>query len=119
VAIRTRRPATAPLRVAASRSHRDARTEQVLSRMGEIEPVGVGSSLKFCRLAEGGMDAYPRFGPTSEWDTATGPCVLAAARAVVLDPKGPPLRYNQRGTILDCPFMALGDPELPWQSWVA
>src|SRR3546814_8969542 len=50
--------------VAASRSHRDARTEAVLARMGEIEPVGVGSSLKFCRLAEGGMDAYPRFGPT-------------------------------------------------------
>src|SRR5690606_9092057 len=119
VAIRTRRPATAPLRVAASRSHRDARTEQVLSRMGETEPVGVGSSLKFCRLAEGGMDAYPRFGPTSEWDTAAGQCVLEAAGGVVLDPKGRPLRYNQRDTILNGPFMALGDPDLPWQSWLA
>src|SRR5690606_8908037 len=85
VPIRSRRPATAPLRVAASRSHRDARTEAVLSRMGEIEPMGVGSSLKFCRLAEGSMDAYPRFGPTSEWDTAAGQCVLEAAGGAVLD----------------------------------
>ncbi len=117
--IHSRRPATAPLRVAASRSHRDARTEAVLARMGEIEPVGVGSSLKFCRLAEGGMDAYPRFGPTSEWDTGAGQCVLEAAGGVVLDPQGRPLRYNQRDTILNGPFMALGDPDLPWRDWLA
>src|SRR5690606_6589386 len=85
VPIRVRAPATAPLRVAASRSHRDARTEALLARMGDIEPVGVGSSLKFCRLAEGGMDVYPRFGPTSEWDTAAGQCVLEAAGGAVLD----------------------------------
>ncbi len=119
IGIRSRKPATAPLRVAASRSHRDARTEQVLSRMGDIEPVGVGSSLKFCRLAEGSMDAYPRFGPTSEWDTGAGQCVLEAAGGVVLDPQGRPLRYNQRDTILNGPFMALGDPSLPWRDWLA
>ena len=118
IEIRTRRPAVAPLRVAASRSHRDARTETVLARMGEIEPVGVGSSLKFCRLAEGGMDAYPRFGPTSEWDTAAGQCVLEAAGGVVLDPKGRPLRYNQRDTILNGDFIALGDTSLPWREWL-
>ena len=163
--IRVRTPATAPLRVAASRSHRDARTEgfmqrmgeiepvgigsslkfcrlaeglmdvyprfgptsewdtaagqAVLARMGEIEPVGVGSSLKFCRLAEGSMDAYPRFGPTSEWDTAAGQCVLEAAGGVVLDPHGRPLRYNQRETILNGAFLALGDPALPWRDWLA
>jgi len=119
VAIHARRPATPPLRVAASRSHRDARTESVLARMGEIEPVGVGSSLKFCRLAEGGMDAYPRSGPTSEWDTAAGQCVLEAAGGVVLDPQGRPLRYNQRDTILNGAFIALGDPDLPWRDWLA
>jgi 3'(2'), 5'-bisphosphate nucleotidase len=119
VPVRTRTPATPPLRVAASRSHRDARTEAVLARMGEIEAIGVGSSLKFCRLAEGTMDVYPRFGPTSEWDTAAGQCVLEAAGGAVLDPKGRPLRYNQRDTILNGDFIALGDPSLPWRGWLA
>ena len=119
VAIRTRVPATSPLLVAASRSHRDARTEAVLRRMGDIETIGVGSSLKFCRLAEGSMDVYPRFGPTSEWDTGAGQCVLEAAGGVVVDPKGRPLRYNQRDTILNGDFIALGDPSLPWREWLA
>ena len=118
VPVRTRAPAGAPLRVAASRSHRDARTESVLARMGAIETIGVGSSLKFCRLAEGAMDVYPRFGPTSEWDTAAGQCVLEAAGGAVLDAKGRPLRYNQRDTILNGDFMALGDPALPWRTWL-
>jgi 3'(2'), 5'-bisphosphate nucleotidase len=117
-AIRTRAPASAPLRVAASRSHRDARTEAFMARMGEVEPIGIGSSLKFCRLAEGAMDVYPRFGPTSEWDTAAGQCVLEAAGGVVVDPKGRALRYNQRDTILNGDFLALGDPALPWRVWV-
>ena len=122
--IRVRAPATSPLRVAASRSHRDARTEAVLARMGGIEPVGVGSSLKFCRLAEGSMDVYPRFGPTSEWDTAAGQSVLEAAGGAVLDLVpgggfGRPLRYNQRDTILNGEFMALGDTSLPWREWLA
>ncbi|WP_147652282.1 3'(2'),5'-bisphosphate nucleotidase CysQ [Vulcaniibacterium gelatinicum] len=118
IRLRTRVPAVAPLRVAASRSHRDARTEAFLQRMGRIEPVGIGSSLKFCMLAEGAMDVYPRFGPTSEWDTAAGQCVLEAAGGVVLDPKGRPLRYNQRETLLNGDFIALGDPQLPWREWV-
>jgi 3'(2'), 5'-bisphosphate nucleotidase len=118
VAIRTRAPATAPLRVAASRSHRDARTEAFMARMGEVEPIGIGSSLKFCRLAEGAMDVYPRFGPTSEWDTAAGQCVLEAAGGVVVDPRGRALRYNQRDTILNGDFLALGDPALPWRDWM-
>lgn len=119
VPVRVRAPATAPLRVAASRSHRDPRTGAVLARMGEVEAIGVGSSLKFCRLAEGAMDVYPRFGPTSEWDTAAGQCVLEAAGGAVLDPRGRPLRYNQRDTILNGDFIALGDPTLPWREWLA
>ncbi|MCA1714391.1 MAG: 3'(2'),5'-bisphosphate nucleotidase CysQ [Gammaproteobacteria bacterium] len=118
VALHTRRPAVAPLRVAASRSHRDPRSELVMQRIGDCEPVALGSSLKFCRLAEGGMDVYPRFGPTSEWDTAAGQCVLEAAGGVVIDPRGRPLRYNQRDTILNGDFLALGDPQLPWRAWL-
>ena len=116
--IATRRPATAPLRVAASRSHLDARTAALLQRIGEYATIGLGSSLKFCLLAEGGMDAYPRMGPTSEWDTAAGQAILEAAGGCVLDLQGRPFRYNQRDTVLNGDFIALGDPALPWATWI-
>ena len=123
IALHARVPAQAPLRVAASRSHRNQRTEALLERIAENtgtagEPVALGSSLKFCRLAEGGMDVYPRFGPTSEWDTAAGQVILEAAGGCVLDPRGRPLRYNQRDMLLNGDFIALGDPSLPWREWV-
>ncbi len=118
VRLQTRTPAMPPLQVAASRSHRDPRTESVMQRMGPVDTIALGSSLKFCRLAEGAMDVYPRFGPTSEWDTAAGQCVLEAAGGAVIDLQGRPLRYNQRDTILNGDFLALGDPALPWQAWM-
>lgn len=116
--VKTRAPAGAPLKVAASRSHRDERTQAFIDRMGEVEPVGLGSSLKFCRIAEGGMDVYPRFGPTSEWDTAAGQCVLEGAGGALFDPRGRPFRYNQRNSLLNGEFIALGDLALPWRDWV-
>jgi len=122
VAVRVRVPPLPPLRVAASRSHRDPRSEAFIARlvhdMGEVEPLGMGSSLKFCKIAEGDMDVYPRFGPTSEWDTAAGQCVLEGAGGAVLDRKGRPLRYNQRDTVLNGDFIALGDQALPWREWL-
>ena len=114
----TRVPALPPLRVAASRSHADPRSTALMERIGHAEPIPLGSSLKFCRIAEGAMDVYPRFGPTSEWDTAAGQCVLEAAGGIVIDPRGRPLRYNQRDTILNGDFLALGDPALPWREWL-
>ncbi len=119
IALSTRRPATVPLRVAASRSHLDARTAALLERMGGIERFGLGSSLKFCRIAEGRADVYPRFGPTSEWDTAAAQCVLEAAGGAVLGLDGTPLRYNAKDSLLNPDFLALGDPTLPWRDWVA
>jgi 3'(2'), 5'-bisphosphate nucleotidase len=118
VALTTRRPALAPLRVAASRSHRDARTQAALERMGEIECLGLGSSLKFLRIAEGRADVYPRFGPTSEWDTAAAQCVLEAAGGAVLGMDGAPLRYNRKDSLLNPDFIALGDADLPWREWL-
>ncbi|MDB6163544.1 MAG: 3-5-bisphosphate nucleotidase [Xanthomonadaceae bacterium] len=117
-ALHCRQPAASPLRVAVSRSHRDPQTDALLARMGPSEPMPLGSSLKFCRIAEGGMDVYPRFGPTSEWDTAAGQCVLESAGGSVVDRSGRPLRYNQRDTLLNGDFLALGDPALPWQAWL-
>ncbi|HRO63081.1 3'(2'),5'-bisphosphate nucleotidase CysQ [Thermomonas sp.] len=112
VAIHTRKPSIAPLRVAASRSHRDARTQALLDALPGAEVIGCGSALKFCKLAEGGIDLYPRFGPTSEWDTGAGQAILEAAGGAVLDPHGRPFRYNQRDTLLNGDFIALGDTEL-------
>jgi 3'(2'), 5'-bisphosphate nucleotidase len=121
IALETRTPALSPLRVAASRSHRDGRTEAFMAKMaaqmGEFEAVGVGSSLKFCRVAEGAIDIYPRFAPTSEWDTAAGQVIVEAAGGHVLDPQGRPFRYNQRDTLLNGDFVALGDAALPWMGW--
>lgn len=112
VAIRARIPAAAPLRIAASRSHRDARTQALLDALPGSEVLGCGSSLKFCRIAEGAMDLYPRFGPTSEWDTAAGQAILEAVGGAVLDPGGRPFRYNQRDTLLNGDFVAFADPAL-------
>ncbi|MBH2010605.1 MAG: 3'(2'),5'-bisphosphate nucleotidase CysQ [Xanthomonadaceae bacterium] len=109
VAIHARIPAASPLRIAASRSHRDARTQALLDALPGSEVLGCGSSLKFCRIAEGAMDLYPRFGPTSEWDTAAGQAILEAAGGAVLDPQGRSFRYNQRDTLLNGDFIALGD----------
>ena len=117
--LHTRAPAAAPWRVAASRSHRDPRSEAFIARMGQTEPRSQGSSLKFCALAEGELDVYPRFGPTSEWDTGAGQCVLEGAGGAVLDPRGRPFRYNQRDTLLNGDFVALGDVALPWREWLA
>jgi 3'(2'), 5'-bisphosphate nucleotidase len=118
VSLATRRPATVPLRVAASRSHLDERTASLLQRLGDIESIGLGSSLKFCRIAEGRLDFYPRFGPTSEWDTAAAQVLVEAAGGCVLDLDGRPLRYNTKDSLLNPFFLVLGDPSLPWRTWL-
>ncbi len=116
--IASRRPAAAPLRVAGSRSHMDARSSAAIARMGEVNLMGMGSSLKFCRMAEAKLDVYPRFAPTSEWDTAAGQCVLEAAGGVVLTLDGLPLAYNTKASLLNPEFIALGDATLPWRDWI-
>lgn len=117
--IHVRRPANAPLTVAASRSHLDPRTAALLDRLGPSERIGLGSSLKFCRIAEGTVDLYPRFGPTSEWDTAAGQCVVEQAGGGVFRLDGTPLRYNTKDALLNPDFIALGDARLHWQDWIA
>ena len=112
VAIACRIPAATPLRIAASRSHRDARTEHLLAAIPDADVQGYGSALKFCKLAEGLIDLYPRFHPTSEWDTAAGQAIVEAAGGVLLDLQGRPFRYNQRDTLLNGDFIAMGDRRL-------
>lgn len=112
--ITTRRPPASPLRVVGSRSHRGDSLEAFLARVGPHELVPVGSALKFCILAEGGADVYPRLGPTSEWDTAAAQGVLVAAGGGVRLTTGEALRYNTKADILNPHFVAYGDPDRDW-----
>ena len=80
-----------------------------LSRLPGCHVTRLNSSLKFCWLAEGKADIYPRFGDTSEWDTAAAQCVLEAAGGAVLDFTGEPLQYNARVSLVNPAFVAIGD----------
>ncbi|MFM7707290.1 MAG: 3'(2'),5'-bisphosphate nucleotidase CysQ, partial [Gammaproteobacteria bacterium] len=108
----------APLRVVGSRSHRGDSLDALLARIGAHEFVPMGSSLKFCVLAEGGADVYPRLGPTSEWDTAAGHAVLLGAGGRVLQLDGAPLGYNRKPALLNPDFVACGDTLSDWAAWV-
>ena len=86
-----------PLTAVASKSHLNQLTIDYLQQaVGGCDYVAVGSSLKFCILAEGQADIYPRASPTSEWDTAAGHAILLAAGGLVDGPDGEPLRYGKR-----------------------
>jgi 3'(2'), 5'-bisphosphate nucleotidase len=98
-----------PLRVVGSRSHMSPQTADYLARLPPHVVAGVGSSLKFCLLAEGKAELYPRFGPTSEWDTAAGQAVLEAAGGHVTRMDGHRLRYNCRESVINGDFVAFSD----------
>ena len=92
------------LMVVASKSHRDAATDEYINRYGVRDMTSAGSSLKFCLVAEGHAQLYPRFGPTNVWDTAAGHAVAAAAGAHVHDWQGKPLDYTPRESFLNPGF---------------
>lgn len=101
-------------RVLVSRSHRAPEVDALLAQLPPHEPVSAGSSLKFCLIAEGSADFYPRLGLTSEWDTAAGHCVLEAAGGAVLLPGGKPLRYNTKESLLNSHFLAVSTSQYDW-----
>jgi 3'(2'), 5'-bisphosphate nucleotidase len=107
--IRTRVPPTSGARVLISRSHLDPATDAYLDRLSQPERIACGSSLKFCRVAEGAADLYPRLGPTSEWDIAAGHAVLIAAGGQMRQPDGSALRYGQHEFRVPG-FIASGSP---------
>lgn len=103
-------PVDGPTAVA-SRSHRDPTTDGWLDRHGISQTVATGSSVKFCLLAAGEADAYPRFAPTMEWDTAAGEAVLRAAGGIVETPEGDVFTYGKPG-YRNGSFIALGGMRL-------
>ncbi len=115
--IATRQPGS-PLAAVASKSHFNQATADYLGRVAPgCAHVAAGSSLKFCMLAEGRADIYPRLSPTSEWDTAAGHAVLVAAGGRVDGTDGSPLRYGKRAFV-NRGFVATGgwqaEPIGPW-----
>lgn len=98
------RPIADPPVIVASRSHRTPETDAFIARHPGAEIVSVGSSLKFCLLAEGRADLYPRFGRTMEWDTAAGDAVLRAAGGTMTTATGEPFVYGRRNQADDADF---------------
>jgi 3'(2'), 5'-bisphosphate nucleotidase len=100
-----------PVRIVASRSHGHGALAELCTTMEVVEDVSIGSSLKFCILAEGEAQLYPRFTPTCEWDTAAGQAVLEAAGGAVLTLDARPLRYGNADRNFLNPFFAAAASE--------
>lgn len=111
--LKTRRRQPSEGHVAAiSRSHFDRETAALLSALPIEATISCGSSLKFCRIAEGSVDIYPRLAPTHEWDIAAGHAIVVASGGAVVAPDGTALTYGGAGKGFVIPgFIAIGDPE--------
>ncbi|TCO80324.1 3'(2'),5'-bisphosphate nucleotidase [Plasticicumulans lactativorans] len=104
--------------VVGSRSHGSPEMDVFISNLGDHAFVAVGSSLKFCRVAEGKADLYPRLGPTSEWDTAAAQCVVEQAGGRVVTVDGAPLAYNTKASLLNPHFLVYGDLGRDWLAYL-
>jgi 3'(2'), 5'-bisphosphate nucleotidase len=108
VAIRTRTRPASPL-IMVSRSHLDDRTKAYLARLPHGLPEPCGSSIKFCRIAEGAADLYPRLAPTHDWDVAAGHAIVVAAGGDVRAANGSTLVYGAPNRLIS-DFIVRGDP---------
>ncbi|GKX56654.1 3'(2'),5'-bisphosphate nucleotidase CysQ [Leminorella grimontii] len=105
-----------PPMVVCSRSHRDTKLTAFLERLGDYETTAVGSSLKFCLVAEGSAQLYPRFGPTNVWDTAAGHAVVRAVGLQVNNWQDIPLSYAPAESFLNPGFYVSSNEDLPWKA---
>ncbi|MEO1327981.1 MAG: 3'(2'),5'-bisphosphate nucleotidase CysQ [Pseudomonadota bacterium] len=101
-------------RVVGSRSHQSDAVAEWLAAIGEHDIIAMGSSLKFCVVAEGQADVYPRLGLTSEWDTGAAQAVVEAAGGAVVTLDGMPLAYNTKDEILNPHFIVIGSRGRDW-----
>lgn len=117
--IRVRSCPTYRLTVVGSRSHAGESVQQFIKGLdGEVDLVSIGSSLKICLVAEGEADIYPRFGPTSEWDTAAAHCVVEQAGGYLTDMQLQPFRYNTKESLLNPYFLVFGDADKEWSRYL-
>jgi 3'(2'), 5'-bisphosphate nucleotidase len=117
--VKVRIPTAEPPVVVGSRSHANPQMAHRLEPVGEHRMVSMGSSLKFCLVAEGKADFYPRLGPTSEWDTAAAQAVVEAAGGQVVTLDGKRLKYNAKAEILNPEFLVFGDSSTNWPDRIA
>lgn len=103
-----------PVRVVGSRSHRGESLDAYLDKLGDCEMIPMGSSLKFCVVAEAAADLYPRLGLTSEWDTAAAQAVVEQAGGSVVTLDGKPMKYNAKADILNPHFFVIGAQDKDW-----
>lgn len=101
------------IKVAVSRRH-GGLLQRFTAQLGEVSLIKMGSALKTCLVAEGKVDIYPRFGPTSLWDTAASHCILESAGGALLNAAGHPLQYVQTESLLNPFFIAVCDEHYPW-----
>lgn len=117
--IRTSKYGGGKVIVAGSRSHRGDSLDGFLARIGDHEIISMGSSLKSCLVAEGRADIYPRFGPTSEWDTAAAQAIVEEAGGRLTDLAMQPLLYNTKESLLNPFFLVIGDPCQDWSRYLS
>lgn len=98
-----------PIRIVISRRVKAERLALLYEQIGNYELIRCGSALKFCSIAQGNADIYPRLGSISEWDTAAGQCILECAGGAVIDFEGNSLCYNKKDDLLQPAFLAVSD----------
>lgn len=104
-----------PVKVVGSRSHPSPEMTDFVTQFEQVEIVPTGSSLKFCLVAQGLADIYPRLGPTMEWDTGAGQCIAQCAGATVSQFNGAPLDYNNKESLLN-PLFIVANPNISWKN---
>ncbi len=113
IQVRSSTPTNKPT-ICGSRSHAGKSLQALQEKIGEFDLISMGSSIKMCLVAEGVADIYPRFGPTSEWDTAAAHCVVNEAGGVIVDTTLKTLQYNTKDSLLNPSFLAVGDLNNQW-----
>ena len=116
--VRSSTPTNKPT-ICGSRSHAGKSLQALQEKIGEFDLISMGSSIKMCLVAEGVADIYPRFGPTSEWDTAAAHCVVNEAGGVIVDTTLKTLQYNTKDSLLNPSFLAIGDLNNQWREFLS
>lgn len=116
--IQVRQQAAEKLVVVGSRSHSSEQLQAYMKNLGDADLISMGSSLKFCLVAEGQADLYPRIGLTSEWDTAAAHCIVEQAGGRVTRLDMSELNYNTKDSLLNPFFFVFGDNSRDWSAYL-
>ena len=104
--------------IAGSRSHGNQKQKSFISSIKNAKVLSIGSSQKFCLVAEGKADIYPRFGPTSEWDTAAAQCIVEQSGGSVVDENLNPIVYNTKDSLINPSFLVIADKSFDWIQYI-